>query len=78
MAKESKIIQMIWESQQKRFKFYNINFVDQSKNEMIENYHQHEAYIDIIMQYAKPLGLKYIFHKVKDNWCSLKVAKEMM
>ena len=38
----------------------------------------YEADIDVIMQYAKPLGLKYLSHKVKDNWCCLKLTKEMM
>ena len=38
----------------------------------------YEADIDVIMQYAEPLGLKYVSHKVKDNWCCLKLVKEMV
>ncbi len=37
----------------------------------------YESDIDVIMQYAKPLGLEYFSHKVKDNWCCLKLTKKM-
>lgn len=35
----------------------------------------YESDIDVIMQFAQPLGLKYISHKVKDSWCCLKLSK---
>lgn len=36
----------------------------------------YEADIEIIMQYAKPLGLQYVSHTVKDNWSCLRLAKK--
>ena len=54
--------------------FYNNSLKDDATMLLSGFY---ESDIDVIMQYAKPLGLEYFSHKVKDNWCCLKLIKKM-
>ena len=35
----------------------------------------YESDIEIVMEFAKPLGLQYVSHTVKDNWTCLKLTK---
>ncbi len=42
---------------------------------LLSGFYEHD--IDVIMRCAKPLGLQYVSHKVKDSWSCLKLTKKM-